>query len=1057
MRVTTTTQSPSSPPSQPTTKDVESLFRTKPISEIRTVEAQTRTQIHNKSQELRQLVGNRYRDLIDSADSIINMKSSNFSISQNIQSIHNGILHSISNEYTNNTSSVNYASISNPARTRIYGIACRVKYIVDTPENIWGCLDEYRFVNSAARYIRAKLVYNCLVSDFDVKTKNVLSKFPLLQHQWQIVESFKGQISQRSRDRLLLDGIGIKEYADAIAAVAVIDEIDPRECLKLLLESRKTCVVQKLSGCGGDGEDVIRVFCEVLKVIQVSVAHVGELFLQVLSDAPLFYKTVLDSPPVSQLFGGIPNPDEEVRLWEGFREKLESAMVMLDREFVGKVCLDFLRSCGKEIVNEVNGRFLIDVIDSGRQLAAAEKLIRETMEGKDVLGGSLEWLKSVFGSEIEMPWSRTRELVLGNDDDLWDEIFEEAFASRMKAIIHSGFHEMNHVVNVHESILTIEEGPGGRVDFQAFMNRSPLGGGVWFMEPTIKKAGLVTSPKVSSDISDYQSCLNAYFGNEVGRIRMAVDNHCKNVLEDLLSFLDSPKASLRSRELAPYLQSKCFESMSAILTELENELESLYAALQHGNQKDDSPSPAIIVERSLFIGRLLFAFQKYSRNIPVILGSPKMWVDESMAVVSGKVSPLLRYSSEAFDSVTSENHGKKVLSSSIRQFSLAASALYAFKDSPSPRLGELRRTTQYLCIKAHNLWITWVSDELSAVLSHSLKNDESLSTTTPLRGWEETIVKQEDSAEHPSEIKISLPSMPSLYITSYLFQACEEVHRVGGHVLDKPILQNFAARLLEKVIDLYVDFLVNDEASETRVSEKGVLQILLDLKFAADILSGGDLSGNEDVVKTSKTKPSYRRKQDVQQPKSVMKDRLDGLVNRLSQRLDPIDWLTYEPYLMENEKQSYLRHAVLFGFFVQLHRMYTDTTQKLLTSSESNIMRCSTVPRFKYLPISAPVLSAKGASKSPIATSVDDVSTRGSWRNYTQEELSRNMDMDDNTSSGVATPFLKSFMQVGSRFGESTLKLGSMLTEGQVGRFGDILPAQAAGLLSQFTAGRSDY
>ena len=41
--------------------------------------------------------------------------------------------------------------------------------------------------------------------------------------------------------------------------------------------------------------------------------------------------------------------------------------------------------------------------------------------------------------------------------------------------------------------------------------------------------------------------------------------------------------------------------------------------------------------------------------------------------------------------------------------------------------------------------------------------------------------------------------MPSLYVTSILFYACEEVHRVGGHVLDKQILQNFAKRLFDKV------------------------------------------------------------------------------------------------------------------------------------------------------------------------------------------------------------------------------------------------------------------
>lgn len=64
------------------------------------------------------------------------------------------------------------------------------------------------------------------------------------------------------------------------------------------------------------------------------------------------------------------------------------------------------------------------------------------------------------------------------------------------------------------------------------------------------------------------------------------------------------------------------------------------------------------------------------------------------------------------------------------------------------------------------------------------------------------MVKQEQSNEGQSEMKLLLPSMPSLYITSFLFRACEEIHRVGGHVLDKTILQKFASRLLEKVSNL---------------------------------------------------------------------------------------------------------------------------------------------------------------------------------------------------------------------------------------------------------------
>ncbi|MBA0600740.1 hypothetical protein Gorai_003940, partial [Gossypium raimondii] len=190
-------------------------------------------------------------------------------------------------------------------------------------------------------------------------------------------------------------------------------------------------------------------------------------------------------------------------------------------------------------------------------------------------------------------------------------------------------------------------------------------------------------------------------------------------------------------------------------------------------------------------------------------------------------------------------------------------------------------------------------------------------------------------------MKISLPSMPSLYVISFLCQACAEIHRIGGHVLDKSIVQRFALSLIEKVISIYKNFLSTREASGAQVSEKGILQVLLDIRFAADVLSGGDVNVNEELSIKLKSKSAFRRKQDHIQTKSAVRDSVDGLIYSFSQKLDPIDWLTYEPYLWENERQSYLRHAVLFGFFVQLNRKYTDTIQKLPTNSESNIMRCS--------------------------------------------------------------------------------------------------------------------
>jgi hypothetical protein len=71
-------------------RNAEALFETRSIAEIRDVEAQTRKEIREKQEELRQLVGTSYRDLIESADSILLMKKSCQAVSRNILDIENG-------------------------------------------------------------------------------------------------------------------------------------------------------------------------------------------------------------------------------------------------------------------------------------------------------------------------------------------------------------------------------------------------------------------------------------------------------------------------------------------------------------------------------------------------------------------------------------------------------------------------------------------------------------------------------------------------------------------------------------------------------------------------------------------------------------------------------------------------------------------------------------------------------------------------------------------------------------------------------------------------------
>ncbi|XP_008794001.2 conserved oligomeric Golgi complex subunit 1-like [Phoenix dactylifera] len=1073
------------------TRDAESLFRTKPIPEIRALEAATRREIDEKKEELRQLVGKSYRDLIESADSILLMRSSCDAISSNLSAI-DAALRSLS---TSAADPETPKLAPDPARARVYDIASRIKYLVDTPENIWGCLDESMLLEASGRYLRAKTVHGLVTAAGGAVDPDALAKFPLLRHQWQIVESFKAQISQRSRERLMDRGLTIAAYADALAAAAIIDDLDPKQVLGLFLDSRRSWISQKLAGASVDSNGSSSyVLCDAIRTIRASLGQVGELFVLALNEMPLFYKTVLGSPPGTQLFGGIPNPEEEVRLWKSHREKLESVMVLLEPEFIAQACSFWLKSCCNEIFGELSdGKHIVDAIGNGEGLGSTEKLVREALDGREGLEESLEqWLRSAFGSEIESPWNQICGLILRDGKDILEDRLEAAFLKRMKEIIHSEFENLNRDINVRNSIEAIVAvtGPKDEDDFQAYLKK-PYTGGFWFSEPNQKKTGILYSFKPTVDENDFRSCLNAYFGPEVTRIRDAVDSKCQSILEDLLCFVESHNSTLRLKELVPYIQEKCYKTISVILKELENELAHLSASLGSNNGDKDSIPPSVIVERSLFIGLLLFALRNHSSHLPVILGSPRQWAKEtSGAAFTNLSSPLPRQSRVAFDSLVSfsprrhtfdspRSPQKRFFDNPRRQTISTAAALYAVDDSKNPKLDVLNKTLQELCIKAHSIWITWVSNELSIILSKDLNKDDALSSANPLRGWEVTVIKQEESSDGPLEMKIALPIMPSLYVTSFLFQACLEIHKVGGHVLDKIILQNFAWRLMEKVVDVYENFLSIIERGEAQVSEKGVLQILLDLHFIADILSGGkdsasgspEMNAKEESSKIVTQKPLFRWKQPQLQPGYANREHVMKLINKLSQRLDPIDWAIYEPYLWENEKQSYKRYAVLFGFFVQLNRMYTDTVQKLPTKSntDSNIMRCSTVPRFKYLPISAPALSSRGAHKSALQTSAHDTQSRSPWKAYSNGERSPKPELDDSLSFGVATPLFKSIMtQVGSKFGESTSRWGSMLSDGQVGKFkdrsaaamstfGDMLPGPAAGLLSSLTAGATRF
>lgn len=747
-----------------TIRNAESLFEAKTVSEIREVELQTRNEIEAKKEELRQLVGASYRDLIESADSITLMKQSCSAVAANIEKMDQGFA------ALKGAISVNVATrgedLERKRREELYALGSRVKYLVDTPEKIWGCLDEHMYLEGAERYLRAKEVHSLLIG----KRDELLGRFPLLRQQWPLIERFRVQISKRSKDRLQEPELSVGAYAVALAACGIIDELNSSQIFTLFLESRKLWLRSHLrawvqarslgeDGRGGNfSADVAGSLCKVLHMIQTSLCQIGVLFLEVSTGKmPLLFSTVLAAPPGSQLFGGIPNPEMEVAVWKGHREKRETSMVSLTGAFISDACVEWLNDCAEEIA--VEARPLIAQMKTGKELADVESLVRDDMSKQEAVAESLDWLQGTFGKNIDSPWNCVCQLLLKDPVNLWDKLFEDLFVSQMEIIINSGFTSINVKEMVDDCLEAMR--PAGAQEGSDEKQVSTAGASGNVLQELDLNSNGKRRWKSGSVESEWDGDARFFFTPEVTNVKDKVDESLRLILQDLVSFLQGPHMQIRTDLLAPYLQEQCFKWVSDVAKVLEAWLSKLSedmaeAATEASNLTTESPRHALegmsqrkpissagfdshtskkgsilkVVEQALFLGRLSAALGEHSISLPSLLESSSSWTatNTPFGQTSVKVSSqVLRQSLWSETNSAFEGLGKW----SVRRG--VGPARMHISDDGAGKLRELQRTLRQQSIAAHRMWVRWSTDVLAGTLLRDLHQDECLSTPTPLK------------------------------------------------------------------------------------------------------------------------------------------------------------------------------------------------------------------------------------------------------------------------------------------------------------------------------------
>ena len=103
--------------------------------------------------------------------------------------------------------------------------------------------------------------------------------------------------------------------------------------------------------------------------------------------------------------------------------------------------------------------------------------------------------------------------------------------------------------------------------------------------------------------------------------------------------------------------------------------------------------------------------------------------------------------------------------------------------------------------------------------------------------WSEITISEEAESGKKVSSVIRVPSQASTYVSALLFTLSQEIGHVGGHALDRRILEYLSGATLVGVVMVYEDLLGELQRKHVEVPQQCALQLFYNLKFLTGVLT----------------------------------------------------------------------------------------------------------------------------------------------------------------------------------------------------------------------------
>ncbi|KZP25394.1 hypothetical protein FIBSPDRAFT_1041536 [Athelia psychrophila] len=248
----------------------DDLFTQRTVAEVKAFQQQLRNDADAKQEELRLMVGERYRDLLQASTSIISIAQSSKRVIEALEETKDTI---ISQEGPPLPKRASLVSKEDGHLQTLQLLSAHIKLLLDAPEHLWRLIERKKYFQAAWLFLLARVAHRALVRDDDQDEEDwgnqgidVMEQFPLVQRQWDAVSHFRTQIIHKATLSLRSYTASSEDTCAILITLHLLDSRPLAETLSVLLTQRTKTLHTLLSksrqmpdtiAVGGARNDVI--------------------------------------------------------------------------------------------------------------------------------------------------------------------------------------------------------------------------------------------------------------------------------------------------------------------------------------------------------------------------------------------------------------------------------------------------------------------------------------------------------------------------------------------------------------------------------------------------------------------------------------------------------------------------------------------------------------------------------------------------------------------------------------------------------------------------------